>query len=223
MDLEKCPLCGGDAGRTRVGRGFYQCLCLRCGTFGPIANSSQEADELWNNNRYDRSKIDLAIGSVKTCPWCSGNPLAAETMVGKRIMCEECFATTEAMLCDEDLVSVWNGEMTDDDDLKPCPMCGGKARTILEDESGPGSYRAECSKCGVSTLITSKENCAEIWNTRQTTPLDACPFCKSKNVSVTKYSGFFSAMCKNCYTSTKRFPTWEAAADAWNLRTEKTA
>lgn len=52
-----------------------------------------------------------------------------------------------------------------DDALKPCPFCGGRART----EGGIGDVLVECQKCGVCTTYEDSDVIAiAAWNRRAT-------------------------------------------------------
>lgn len=60
--------------------------------------------------------------------------------------------------------------------LKPCPFCGGEAKIY---RGAFESYRAECKKCGVATMLcldapknSGELEAIEIWNKR--TPLIDC-------------------------------------------------
>ena len=58
------------------------------------------------------------------------------------------------------------------EELKPCPMCGGKARTQHLDCMDNYEYwYVECDECGVKTGRELSEKCAiEAWNTRAESP-----------------------------------------------------
>jgi Lar family restriction alleviation protein len=57
-----------------------------------------------------------------------------------------------------------------DDDLKSCPCCGGKAFFVVEPSVYSNSffYFIACDDCGIETLRTfrTKEAAARVWNKR---------------------------------------------------------
>lgn len=57
-----------------------------------------------------------------------------------------------------------NSESADNDGLKNCPCCGGKAHYHIHDRIG-----VECNDCGLglACIYETKEQAAEVWNKRQ--------------------------------------------------------
>ena len=54
--------------------------------------------------------------------------------------------------------------MSNNDTLKACPMCGGKAGIFRVDYHG---FRVSCNTCGVETRVyENKENAIARWNRR---------------------------------------------------------
>ena len=56
-------------------------------------------------------------------------------------------------------------------ELKPCPFCGSTARIVCfemtdENDDDYTTYSAECSKCGICTPFTNRDNAEELWNRR---------------------------------------------------------
>jgi Lar family restriction alleviation protein len=60
--------------------------------------------------------------------------------------------------------------MTKENELKPCPFCGGKAN-LYRDEDRFDHYLAQCETSGcVETPWHTKQETIRIWNTRANSP-----------------------------------------------------
>ena len=63
-----------------------------------------------------------------------------------------------------------------DDELKPCPCCGGKASIGNSEPDGSGGYFVECGDCGVTTPLihnmmgTVRRELLDKWNRRVVQP-----------------------------------------------------
>lgn len=57
----------------------------------------------------------------------------------------------------------------DDERLRECPFCGGKARIMLEEEDRPDDtfHNIYCTDCGVQFWVGSKSEAIAKWNTRK--------------------------------------------------------
>ena len=112
------------------------------------------------------------------------------------------------------------------EELKPCPLCGGKSEIYQEDDPDK-LYYARCSSCFSETKsYKTQEEVIVEWNDRQRLLLEAkpCPFCggKAKFYQIGKDDGIvWKVMCGarvDCSSLVNEFDTLEEAIAAWNNR-----
>lgn len=52
------------------------------------------------------------------------------------------------------------------DRLKPCPLCGGKARIMFEEDANPQYTDIYCTECGVMIWEKERADAIKKWNRR---------------------------------------------------------
>ena len=108
-----------------------------------------------------------------------------------------------------------------DEELKPCPICGG----AVEFSNASGGYMAiECTVCHASTeYIYSKKELVTNWNKGdredcKLKPLRFCPVCGAP-AEYYRMGDAHKIGCTNedvCGFMTPAFLSYEEAADFWN-------
>ena len=99
-------------------------------------------------------------------------------------------------------------------ELKPCPLCGGKAEVKTSD----AVEQVYCPNCGASTLW--QPNAREHWNNRKRKKLDLmpCPICGGAGRVCKSYDSKYYTQCRKCGFTTGDTPNPQAAQAAWNRR-----
>lgn len=83
---------------------------------------------------------------------------------GDKIKCHDCDRLHEEKICSELKLIKW-AVSEHEEKLKPCPFCGGRARTGTDGEEG---HTVFCTSCKVETDSYADERTAiEIWNRRE--------------------------------------------------------
>ena len=102
------------------------------------------------------------------------------------------------------------------DELKPCPFCGGKAE-IIANQYG-NIQQVVCASYGESNLWGI--NAKELWNnrTRKDTSLKPCPVCGHKGYLRQVYDVFFCVQCSHCGLNSVAYLFPNGAKTAWNRR-----
>ena len=102
------------------------------------------------------------------------------------------------------------------DELKPCPFCGGKAEIIANQDGN--IQQVVCASCRASNLWSI--HARELWNkrTRKDTSLLPCPICGYKGKLWQAYDGSFCLQCSHCGLTSDFFRVPDEAKSAWNRR-----
>ena len=111
--------------------------------------------------------------------------------------------------------------------VKPCPYCGGPAKTIhVPHEEYGDAIEIECVDCHVHTReCETHEEAAEVWNKRRKSAGKMlCAFCGGKaeyvgaDVSDDEHEGMMRIECEECGASTEYYASEKEAAGVWSRR-----
>lgn len=108
------------------------------------------------------------VEKLKDCPFCGGQAEIIKTeFEGERVYsvsCEDCNATTGASSDKGFVIEVWNCR---EENLLPCPNCGGQGLVSEVEIEGEKYLSVICEKCGISTFASQDElEVKAAWNTR---------------------------------------------------------
>ena len=100
---------------------------------------------------------------LKSCPFCGGKVKVNATNVSEQIYCPNCGAST--VWCSFSLSRErWNKRTRRETRLKPCPICGGKAKIY---SAYDGSFCIQCPDCTLTSKYSKDKNAViEHWNRR---------------------------------------------------------
>lgn len=121
--------------------------------------------------------------------------------------------------------------MTGENELKPCPFCGGKAEMeVYTKYNGDNDCVVKCIKCGATVPIwhETEEEAARQWNNRfdvtDKIELKTCPFCggEARMEHFSEYDDEgYAVRCSECGIESPNCCSNEhEAAQWWNRRAE---
>lgn len=104
-------------------------------------------------------------------------PSAEAARIARKVLDEKGLynITTEEMVLAREILRLASPAERDDE-LKPCPCCGGKASIGNSEPDGSGGYFVECDDCGVTTPLiynmmgTVRRELLDKWNRRVVRP-----------------------------------------------------
>ena len=100
---------------------------------------------------------------LKDCPFCGGKPELITNQDGNiaQVRCSVCGAHNFWGINAKEL---WNRRSRKDTSLKPCPICGYKAKLW---EAYDGSFCVQCPECGLTyDNFMYPEDAKSAWNRR---------------------------------------------------------
>ena len=100
------------------------------------------------------------------------------------------------------------------EDLKNCPLCGGKAEVQTK---GLNLKSVSCTKCGAFNAW--HVDAIKHWNNRKNvSPLLLCPICGKKVKLYELLETLFIIKCDGCKLISPSYESEEEAIHAWNSR-----
>lgn len=115
------------------------------------------------NLEYFKQKIDGLEENGLRIAIIQGEPAHCNV----RSSCEDCYRfveRNEIISCSETKLIEW-AMSEHEEKLKPCPFCGGRARTGTDGEEG---HTVFCTSCKVETdAYADKKTAIKVWNRRE--------------------------------------------------------
>ncbi len=100
---------------------------------------------------------------LKGCPFCGGNGKMENENTSWYVECEQCHVESSYYDSKEEAADAWNFRVGDED-LKPCPFCGGDAQ-IEETNEEDNAYYVHCTLCGADgPVLEDKIKAMKSWN-----------------------------------------------------------
>ena len=100
---------------------------------------------------------------LKNCPFCGGKAEIKANQDGNifQVLCTSCGAFN---LWSTKAAELWNKRTKKDTSLKPCPICGHKAKLW---EAYDGSFCVQCPECGLTyDDFMFPDDAKSAWNRR---------------------------------------------------------
>lgn len=71
------------------------------------------------------------------------------------------------------------------EDLKPCPFCGGEACTLIDEEGYTPQYSVQCQSCKIETLaFDERAEAIAAWNRRNCSEFPSSSVCVKQNAEM---------------------------------------
>ena len=173
---------------------------------------------------------------IKPCPFCGSHHVAILTTLRGKFFaeCSECHIHSDTFDSKSELIAYWNrwpydeASEKEDEELAPCPLCGGVAK--LEEDCNVGSdpyYVIQCDKCKSNVGDTDRDKLVHIWNERDDERSDAlrsCPICGEPAEFWKDDDGWYVRCTVDqygCGFCTPDFDTKEEAMKLWNGETNE--